>query len=561
MSAPWIFAVPDWQERIRTGKSLLPKLPIDQIEYRRATKIFDKLRLPDVVGKPPLSEAGGEWFREITGTVLGSIDRATGRRQVPELFLMAPKKSSKTSYGAAFMDTALLMNERPRAEFLMVAPTLAIAHLAFNQAIGMIEADEDGFLQKRMQVTPHLRKITDRRTKATLEIKAFDTGILTGIKPAGTLLDELHEIARSPAAQRIIGQIRGGMLPIPESFLAMITTQSDEEPRGAFKSELANARAIRDGQVKGRTLPVLYEFPEDIAKDQTAWKNSKNWWMVTPNINRSVALPDLVEGLERAERDGTDEVVRWASQHLNIEIGLSLRSDAWAGAPFWERRGDPLLTLDELLRRSEICTIGVDGGGLDDLLGLAVIGRDRETKDWLHWGKAWAHRSVLERRKDIAAKLLDLEKAGDLTIPERLGDDVEEVVAIIADIYERKLLPAKGAIGVDPVGIDAITAGLDREGIGGEMIVGVSQGWRLSGTIKSMERRLAEGSFRHGAQPIMAWCVGNAKIVATGNAINVTKQASGSAKIDALMAAFDAAALMAQNPQAAERPKYQVIIF
>jgi hypothetical protein len=36
----------------------------------------------------------------------------------------------------------------------------------------------------------------------------------------------------------------------------------------------------------------------------------------------------------------------------------------------------------------------------------------------------------------------------------------------------------------------------------------------------------------------MAWCVGSAKIVRRGNAVMVTKAASGTAKIDPVMAAF-----------------------
>jgi phage terminase large subunit-like protein len=54
-----------------------------------------------------------------------------------------------------------------------------------------------------MHVQEHLRKITDRRTKATLEIKAFDTSVLTGVKPTGVLIDELHEIARNAAAEDV----------------------------------------------------------------------------------------------------------------------------------------------------------------------------------------------------------------------------------------------------------------------------------------------------------------------------------------------------------------------
>jgi len=46
--------------------------------------------------------------------------------------------------------------------------------------------------------------------------------------------------------------------------------------------------------------------------------------------------------------------------------------------------------------------------------------------------------------------------------------------------------------------------------------------------------------------------------VQNGNAISITKQASGNAKIDPLMSTFDAASLMALNPASSQK-KYQMI--
>lgn len=553
----------DWRERIATGRSLIPDaLPIDREQHARAIAIFNRLRLPDVEGRPPNSEAAGDWFRDIVGAVLGSNIRGTPR-EAREFFVLVPKKQSKTTGGAGIMLTALLQNMRPRAEFLFIGPTQEVAQIAFGQAAGMIESDPDGFLQKRMHVRDHMKDITDRRTRAVLKIKTFDTSVLTGSKPVGILIDELHEISASADAGRVIGQIRGGMIANPEAFMMFITTQSDRPPAGAFKDELGKARRIRDGIEGGTMVPILYEFPEEIAAggrpgEIPKWQDPSLWWMVTPNAGRSVFIPRLVEEFETARNTGPHELARWASQHLNIEIGLGLRTDRWMGTEHWEARADPRLTYASILERSEVIVVGIDGGGLDDLFGVAVLGRDRETKDWLLWSHAWCHDGVLERRKSIAAKLLDFQKEGSLTIVNDRLDDISEITDLVADIKARGRL---GAVAVDPAGlgefVDAM-AGIDVT-VENKLLIGVGQGFRMMNAIKTTERRLASGTFHHSGSAMMAWCVTNLKIEPTATAIRATKQIAGDSKIDPAMAMFDAADVMSTNPIVERKPAFQVI--
>jgi phage terminase large subunit-like protein len=549
----WDFSCPDWVDRLKARRPLIPDLPLNQVEADRAVAIFNRLRLPDVVGQPTMGEAAGEWFRDIVRAVFGSLDE-NNVRHVGELFALVPKKNSKTTGGAGIMLTAMLLNQRPRAEFLLVGPTQEVADLAFQQAAGMIEADPEGYLPKRFAVREHLKTIEDLTNGAVLKIKTFDMKVMTGAKPTGVLVDELHVMSTVSYASRVIGQIRGGLMPRPEGFLIFITTQSDMPPAGCFRSELQLARGIRDGRIKGEAasmLPVLYEFPEAMQTDKLRhWENPKLWPMVTPNLGLSISIEALRKDYAQAREKGEEEVRRWASQHLNVEIGMALHSERWRGADHWEGAGDESLSLEALLDRCEVVTIGIDGGGLDDMLAMAVMGRDKTTRDWLLWCHAWIQSDVLELRPEIAESLRDFCEAGDLTICETATQDVEELAAFVLQVFESGLLPEKAGIGFDPQGVAAMVDELATLGIAGDLVVGVSQGFRLSSAVWGMERKLKDGTLWHSGSRMMAWCVGNAKAEQRGNAVLITKQTAGKAKIDPLVAAFDAAKLMERNPEA-----------
>lgn len=552
----WNTACPDWEKRILTGQPLVPDLPLFPEERDRALRIFNRLKLPDVIGTPPMSEASGDWFRSIVGALFGSYDAETNRRMIQELFLLVPKKNGKSSYAAAIMVVAMIVNRRPNAEFLLIAPTKEIAGIAYRQASGIIKTDEE--LRKLFHMQNHVKTITHRNNGSTLQIKAADTDVITGSKSTGILVDETHVFAKKANAADIFVEIRGALAARPDGFMIQITTQSKEPPVGVFKSELALARDIRDGLVQLPRLAVLYELPEAIAKDN-GWKNPKFWPLVNPNMGRSVDRTFLENALVAAERDSVEALALLASQHFNVEVGLALRNDAWAGAKYWLQAADESLTLDELLARSEVVVAGIDGGGLDDLLGLAVIGRCKTSRDWLLWNHAWAHDDVFQQRKEISSRLQDFINAKTLTLCEDPTQDVREVADLIEKIKDAGLLPDKHAIGFDPQGVAAMVDELSGRGITEDQMIGVPQGFRLSSAVWGMERKLKDGTLWHSGQDMMAWCVGNAKTEQRGNAVLITKQTAGKAKIDPLVAAFNAVVLMSRNPEPARKPEYQML--
>lgn len=560
--AIWDLSCIDWQDRIREGRSLLPDMPLFEAEASMGLAFYDELRLPDVPGNPRLGDASGLWFRDLVRAVFGSWDPVNKVRMIRDFFALVPKGSSKTTYSAALMLVAMLMNFRPRATALFLGPTQAIADRAYEQAVGMIDESPD--LKRRFRPRDHIKTIEDLVTKSEMQVATFDLRILTGaMSLVFVLLDELHVLGKAANTSRVLRQIRGGLDKTPEGVLVTTTTQSDDIPAGAFKSELKFVRNIRDGLYRGKiirpTLPLLYEFPRDIAvltREERAqgiverWKDPATWPMVMPNINRPITVESMFADWA-SERDKGDEAIRiWASQHLNIEIGQGINNDGWRGADFWEGAVDETLaSLDALLERSDVLTIGIDGGGLDDLLGLAVIGRDKNTREWLGWFRAWCNPKVLELRQDIAAQLQDFSDAFELSIVP-VPQDVEELSAIVAQIIASGLLPEKNAIGIDPNNAAAIIEALTSVGVTDEMIRRLLQGPALAPALYGLERKLSDGTFWHGGSLLMAWVMGNAKTEQRGNALMVTKAVAGRAKIDPLIALFQAAILMSWNPSA-----------
>lgn len=565
---PWNFANPEWKQKLFKGKSLLPdNLPLNKKEAARALALFNKLRLPDVPKTPTLGESSGPWLGDIVRAIFGSLDNE-GIRHIPEIFSLVPKKNGKTTGGGGVAITALLMNERPRAEYALVGPTQIVAQKAFDQAAGMIACDEEGYLQQRFKVRDHLKQIDDLKNGASVSIRTFDLSVATGGVWSGIILDELHEIAKMSYASKVIGQLRGGLITVPESFLLIITTQSNEPPTGAFEAELNYARGVRDGRIveeepgEIRMLPLLYEFPEEIQDaENMLWRDTKIWHYVLPNLGKSIKLPRLISEYKAAREKGKAEEALWASQHLNIEIGLGLHHNRWRGVDYWSGAHDEQLKdLDELLFRSEVVVIGGDGGGLDDMLGLGVIGRCKVTKHWLTWAHAWVQSDVLENRKDISEALLGFAKEGDLTLlePGEVNRDLKEFAEICKKIYDLGLLPEKNGIGLDPFAITALVDALAGKKIFTEAldgpVRGIKQGSALSPASWGMERKLKDGTLRHGKSKFMNWIVSNAKSEQRGGAVLITKQVSGKAKIDPLVALFNAFMLMALNPTAKKRP-------
>lgn len=553
MLPSWSTACLDWERRLIERQSLVTFDPLFPSEADAGLQIFRDLVLVDVANRPTMGEACLPWAFDLPRALFGSYDPETGRRHIRSYFEFVAKKNSKSTRAAGIMLTALIRNWRDSGEYYILAPTKEVADNSFKPAWDMVKASAE--LQDLLHVRPDHKTITHRNTGAFLKVVAADSGTVAGKKTIGLLVDELWLFGAIANADAMLREASGGLLSRPEGFVIYLSTQSDSSPEGVFRQQLEKFRRIRDGEiVDNSSLPLLYEFPRSMLIDGS-YRERKHWYISNPNLGRSVDEDEIAKQLNEAEQAGKASLINAEAKFLNVEVGIG--SFEWRGADYWQQSGDPTLTLESLLERSEVVTFGGDGGGLDDLLGAGVMGREKETRRWLLWNHAFAHRKVLEVRKDISPRLLDFEKEGSLTICDSATELMEKFGDLFAKVMASGKLPEKDAVGLDPNNVAAMIEVLNKRGMTETMLRRVLQhGAALSPAWWGMEMKLADGTLIHSALELMAWCVGNAKVEPRGNGIMITKQVSGRSKIDPLIAAGCATILMSWNPSPAAKLGY-----
>ena len=566
MTPVWSTACCDWEKRIVQRRSLIPFDPLFPDEAAAALAVFKSLHIVDLPGAPTFGEACDQWVFDFVSAIFGAYDHRSARRLIRKFLLLISKKNSKSTIAAGIMVTALIRNWRFNAELLILAPTIEVAGNSFDPAAGMVRHDPE--LDALLDVIDHQRLIKHRTTGAELKVVAANKDVVSGTKAAFVLVDELWLFGKRANAKAMLREATGGLSSAREGFVVYLTTHSDEEPRGVFKDELDHFRGVRDGTIDDpASLGVLYEFPPAMLERDDFLKPA-NFYVTNPNMGRSVHEDWIENELAQEQRGAGEGLQIFLAKHLNVEIGTRLSRDRWTGAEFWDGAIDRTLTVAELIRRCEVIVAGVDGGGLDDLLGLCLIGREKGSKRWLVWCHAWAWSIVWDRRKDIATKLDELVSEGSLTKckmighnggpsiededeAEELTEDIRGVVDILVRVRDAGLFPEKEAIGLDPVGVTAIVDELATKDFTDGQFSAIGQGFKLSSAVKGSARKLAARTMRHDGSALMKWCVGNAKMEPRGTSAVAIVKASASAKIDPLAAMFNAVMLMTRNPEAA----------
>lgn len=504
--------------------------------------IFNDLQIYDLLNTPKIGDLGRLWYRDFASFFFGSIELKNRIRLIQEFFVLIPKKNGKSTISGLIMLTALLTNPYRGAEFALISPSREVTQNAFIPVCEAIrlKQEQGKYLFLEIIDKDDKRYIKDKRTNAVLKVIWANEKIIQGKKFQGVLIDEIalwQKVVKN--AHIILNEITGNLVNKKDAFLIYLTTQSSEPPQGVFKALLTKARRIAKGGLQvakeNNFYPVLYEFSEKEIKEK-AYLLPKNWAKVNPNIGVSVSIDRLKQMQQDAIDAGQAALNEFYAKYLNVEITIADNIGKWQGADFWvqcEKR----ITLNQIIEKSDFIYIGIDGGGLDDLTGLAVLGVDKKGL-WRIYCTAYGYKSVLDR-KGLAKRLADFQANGECLIVEKLGDDAKA----IADTVHKIVASGKvNKIGIDPRGIGDILGEIKASGTPETLIEPVNQGVALMSAERLLTRRLAQNNCIISQSDLMRFCVSNAVVEDRGDDYFLSKKSS-QFKIDPLMALLNCVAL------------------
>jgi phage terminase large subunit-like protein len=371
---------PDWEQRIVERRSLVPFDPLFPDEAEAALEVFKSLRMVDVPGRPTFGEACEPFVFDFVGRSSAPTTPDTGQRLISEFMLLISKKNGKSTIAAGIMLTALIRNWRDSAELIILAPTQEVAGNSFKPAAAMVRADPKLLRDAQGRRPPADDPAPgDRRRAQGGRGRQRDAG---GKKAGFVLVDELWLFGKRPNAEAMFEEATGGLASRPEGFVVYLTTHSDEPPAGVFKDKLDYFRDVRDGEIDDPScFGMLYEWPEAMLED-AGLSEAREFLRHQPEP-RALGHRDFISGklrkarAARRTRTATPAASRWCWPSISTSRSASAAARPLARRGLLGGCGRPTLTLEALLERCEVVVVGADGGGLDDLYGLCVAGRER----------------------------------------------------------------------------------------------------------------------------------------------------------------------------------------
>jgi phage terminase large subunit-like protein len=407
-------------------------------------------------------------------------------------------------------DTAILSIARKNAKTALIA-FIVLAHLVGPEAVensrivsGAMSKEQAAEvfnlasktinlspkLRDRIKIIPSGKKLIGLKMNVEYQATSADAKTAHGKSPIVAILDE-------------VGQVKG-----PQSdFIDAITTA-----QGAYKNALLFYISTQ-AQNNGDLLSILiddYETnkPEKMvchvhcADADADVMDEKQWKKANPALGIFRSEADMRKQADKANRMPT-----FTNTFKNLNLNMRVTtSSPFVTQEIWKKSGANPPPISECIN----ITGGLDLSGKTDLTAMVLQGYHPETNSFPVYSYFWTPlENLIERAKRDRAPYDVWYQQGYIEACPGHTIDYEFVALRMAQILKDVDIVA---MGYDRWRIALLKKELDKIDFNINLVE-VGQGFKdMTVAIEGMEKKLLNGSYRHGGHPVLTMCVANSSV-------------------------------------------------
>lgn len=418
--------------------------------------------------------------------LMGWRRKDNGTRRFRKVYFQIARKNAKTTMGAVL--ALYFLRYEGSAEIYAIATKTDQSKITYKKMSGLLDMTpglKKGFRVLRGEIL---------RGNSCFKYMSSESKMSDGFNPSFTIVDEYH----AHPSDELVQVYQSGMGARLEPLVYIVTT-AGFDTGSACHEEFQRAKKVLDGTYQDDSfLPVIYELDEG-----DDWKNPEVWGKSNPNLGVSVFKQYLRDQFNEALQKPSKEV-DFKVKNLNLwDSGGKVK---WISREVWERNTDGELNEEDL--RGRTCYAGIDLSAVSDLTTYAL------TFPPIAEGEPWKvlHRvyipedSIAEKAKH--EHVMYRKWIQDGYVSPTPGDVVDHSYLIADFLRDSEEFDIR-EVGYDPALSGSIVSQLEGEGI---ELVKVGQGlMNFSPITKDWETEVRRGTFID-TNPVMAWCLGNAKV-------------------------------------------------
>lgn len=293
------------------------------------------------------------WQKFVVGSLMGWVDRITGRRRFRNAFIELPRGNGKSTLAGGLLVLFAFFLGESGVEAYSVATKKDQARISFQAARQMLLRSTA--LGKHVTIGKY--NVHNPATESKLEALGADADTLDGLRPFIVVVDEVHKL---PSGD-LIDVMESGMGTWLDPLLFEITTAGKDDQSVYGQHHLLTTRVL-DGTVD---LPQWFGFIAAADPDDD-WTQEATWIKANPNYGISVKADFLHKEVKKAIANPAEQ-----SKFRRLYLGQKVESvDAYFSVPDW--RACPRLPTDAELLTCP-CWMGFDLSSTTDFTAAVLV--------------------------------------------------------------------------------------------------------------------------------------------------------------------------------------------